>query len=207
MKEKNFPKHRNAALAGLLFFLAGSIILMGIITAEIFYPPGYSTANSEISDLGATRPPGSVSYQPSASIFNATMVIGGLLLIGASLFLYKALNSGIVPLFSLLLGTGVLGVGIFPGNNAFLHPLFALCAFLSGGLAQLASVRVVPSPFRYLFGVLGLTTLTFLFFSPFFIPVLGDGGTERFVAYPVIVWMTGFGGFLIGEAERSWTSP
>ncbi|MDT8357894.1 MAG: DUF998 domain-containing protein [Methanomicrobiaceae archaeon] len=203
MGENSNPEHRNAARAGLLLFLAGSIILMGIITAEIFYPPGYSTANSEISDLGATRPPGSVSYQPSASIFNATMIIGGLLLIGASIFLYRGLNSRIVPLFSLLLGTGVLGVGIFPGNNAFLHPLFALCAFISGGLVQLASVRVAPSPFRFLFAVLGLTTLIFLFFSPSFIPVLGDGGTERFVAYPVIIWMTGFGGYLIGEAKRS----
>ena len=41
--------------AGTLLFIAGFIALMGIITGEIFYPAGYSTADSEISDLG---PPG-----------------------------------------------------------------------------------------------------------------------------------------------------
>ena len=85
--------HRNTIMAGLLFFVAGSVILMGIITAEIFYPPGYSTANSEISDLGATRPPDSISYQPSASIFNATMILGGLLILAASFFLFRDLKS------------------------------------------------------------------------------------------------------------------
>jgi hypothetical protein len=82
----------NRGTSGLLFFLAGAIILMGIITAEIFYPAGYSTANSEISDLGATRPPHSVSYQPSASIFNLTMIVGGLLIIFASSILFYEKN-------------------------------------------------------------------------------------------------------------------
>ena len=43
---------KNLKLPGLLLFLAGSIALMGIITSEAFYPAGYSTRNSEISDLG-----------------------------------------------------------------------------------------------------------------------------------------------------------
>ena len=42
-------------LSGLLYFFAGAIVLMGIITAEAFYPSGYSTFKNEISDLGATR--------------------------------------------------------------------------------------------------------------------------------------------------------
>jgi hypothetical protein len=42
--------------AGTFLFIAGFIAMMGIITGEIFYPAGYSTANSEISDLGSTRP-------------------------------------------------------------------------------------------------------------------------------------------------------
>jgi hypothetical membrane protein len=61
-------------LSGLLLFLAGSIALMGIITAEAFYPSSYTTFHSEISDLGATKPPNSLIYQPSASIFNITML-------------------------------------------------------------------------------------------------------------------------------------
>jgi hypothetical membrane protein len=193
--------HRNTMMAGLLFFVAGSVILMGIITAEIFYPPGYSTANSEISDLGATRPPDSISYQPSASIFNATMILGGLLILAASFFLFRDLKSWIV-VFPALLGTGVLGVGLFPGNNPLLHPLFALMAFIAGGLSAIISSKITPSPFRYMLAFLGLISLIFLFFSTMFIPVLGDGGTERFVAYPIVIWAIGFGGYLTGNEGR-----
>lgn len=188
------------ALPGLLLFLAGTILLMGIITAEIFYPAGYTTANSEISDLGATRPlPVSVSYQPSASIFNATMVIGGLLILATSLILFRTGTKWYLVLFPALLGAGILGVGIFPGNNAFFHPLFALLTFISGGLAAIVTSRMTRAPFRYLLALLGVITLLFLFLSSVFIPILGDGGTERFVAYPLIIWMIGLGGYLIGE--------
>lgn len=185
-------------LSGLFFFLAGSVIFMGIISAEIFYPPGYSTAQSEISDLGATRPPDSIIFQPSASIFNATMIVGGLLILAACFFLFRHLNSRIDILFTALLGIGVRGVGIFPGNMAPFHGIFALVAFISGGLAATVSYRATSFPFSYLMVPLGLITLIFLFFSSFFIPVLGDGGTERFVAYPVVIWAIGFGGYLIG---------
>jgi hypothetical membrane protein len=189
-------------MAGLLFFVAGSVILMGIITAEIFYPIGYSTANSEISDLGATRPPDSISYQPSASIFNATMILGGLLILAGSFFLFQGFKRWIVVLFPALLGLGVLGVGIFPGNMAPFHGICALVAFIAGGLSALISSKITPSPFRYMLAFLGLISLIFLFFSPMFIPMLGDGGTERFVAYPVVIWMIGFGGYLTANEGR-----
>jgi hypothetical membrane protein len=193
--------HRNTTMAGLLFFLAGSVILMGIITAEIFYPPGYSTSDSEISDLGATRPPDSIICQPSASIFNATMILGGTLILAASFFLFRDLKSWIV-IFPALLGTGVLGVGLFPGNNAFFHPLFALMAFIAGGLSAIILSKITPSPIRYVFAFLGFISLFSLFFSAMIIPVLGDGGTERFVAYPVVIWAIGFGGYLTGIEGR-----
>ena len=194
-------RFQNGTVSGILFFLAGSVILLGIITAEIFYPAGYSTANSEISDLGATRPPDSIIHQPSASIFNATMISGGLLILAASLFLFRHGIRWTGVLFPALLGTGVLGVGIFPGNMAPFHGIFALVAFIAGGLAAIASFRVVAGPFRYATVFLGLVTLIFLFGVSVFIPVLGDGGTERFVAYPVVIWLIGFGGYLAGSGK------
>jgi hypothetical membrane protein len=189
-------------LAGLLFFLAGLVILMGIITAEIYYPSGYSTRNSDISDLGATRPPNSIIYQPSASIFNAIMIVGGLLLLAASFFLFRSLNRWGIVLFPTLTGIGVLGVGIFPGNMSPFHGLLALVAFASGGLSAIISSKVITAPFSYLMIFLGLMTLIFLVFNPVFIPILGEGGAERFVAYPVIIWAMGFGGYLAGTGER-----
>ena len=71
--------------AGALLAVGGSAILMGIITAEALYPAPYSTFDNEISDLGATRPPNSVILQPSASIFNLTMIVTGLLIVGGML--------------------------------------------------------------------------------------------------------------------------
>lgn len=202
METRSRPFLQNGASAGLLFFLAGTVLLMGIITAEIFYPPGYSTAQSEISDLGATRPPASIIHQPSATIFNITMIAGGLLVLAASLFLYYDRRIWTSALLPALLGIGVLGVGLFPGNIALLHPVFALMAFTAGGLSALASWRMVSSPFRYVLTALGVITLVFLFFYPAFIPLLGDGGAERFIAYPVVIWMIGFGGYLSGTRDR-----
>ncbi len=78
---------RLVSLAGALLVLAGCVALMGIISAETFYP-AYSTAQNHISDLGATRPPDSVILQPSATIFNATMLATGLLVLGAAFALF-----------------------------------------------------------------------------------------------------------------------
>jgi len=193
------PGIPGASYAGILFLLAGSLLFMGIITAEIFYPQGYTTANSEISDLGATRPPDSISYQPSATLFNWTMILSGLLIIGGSLLLFRNKKERIFKIFPLLLGIGVHGVGIFPGNVAILHPIFALMAFISGGLSCILSWKMTKSPLKFVFVILGGMTLLFLFLQSFIIPILGDGGTERFVAYPVIIWLIGFGGFLTGK--------
>jgi hypothetical protein len=53
--------------------------------------------------------------------------------------------------------------------------------------------------------LLGAVTIVFLllaFFAPNTVfPVLGDGGTERWVAYPAILWITGFGGYLLASTS------
>jgi hypothetical protein len=48
--------------------------------------------------------------------------------------------------------------------------------------------------------VLGAITLITLLFAGMLIPVLGDGGTERWIAYPIIFWITGLGGYFLGES-------
>ena len=46
----------------------------------------------------------------------------------------------------------------------------------------------------------GAITLITLIFSGLLIPVLWNGGTERLIAYPIIFWITGRGGYLLGES-------
>jgi hypothetical protein len=37
--------------------------------------------------------------------------------------------------------------------------------------------------------------------ASFFIPIIGDGGTERWVAYPVVLWLVGIGGYMLNEKK------
>ncbi len=184
--------------AGVLFFLAGAISLMGIITAETFYPPGYSTSTNEISDLGSTKPPNSVIHQPSAVIFNTTMIVSSLMILSGVYFIQKVHKKPLASLPLGLLGLGALGVGIFPGNIYPWHGFFSLLTFFSGGIAAITSSKIVIPPFSYLGVIFGAITLFSLFSANPFIPILGIGGVEHWVAYPIILWLIGFGGYLLG---------
>jgi len=180
------------------------MIFMGIITSETFYPEKYTytTANSMISDLGATEPPNSIITQPSATIFNLTMILSGILILLGAYFLFRAYNERLASVLICLLGLGALGVGIFPGNINPQHPLFAMTTFISGGLSAIYSYRLIYSPFKYLAIILGIITLFLLFTANIFIPVVGGGGVERWVAYPVLLWLIGFGGYLMGFGSQ-----
>lgn len=208
------PVYRKAA--GALLFLAGAAILMGIITAEVLYPADYSTAANTVSDLGGSRPSeGGVVLQPSATIFDATMVVSGVMIVAAAYGLQRAFGRRVVTIPIALLGLGVLGVGIFPGNTG-LHPIFALLAFVSGGLAAILSYKASVSPLRYIVVALGAIALLMLVLGIVGAPqpdgmgllgnsgpiaALGAGGVERWIAYPVVLWLTAFGGYLMGSVR------
>lgn len=189
-------------VAGALLFIVGVLAFLGIITAETLYP-GYSTAQNQISDLGATQPPNSIIVQPSATIFNNTMIISGLLIIAAAYCIHRAFRSRAVTISMALFGIGILGVGTFPGNYGGLHAIFALITFVTGSLSAIAAYKVETSPFRYFSVILGAISLLdlFLYFilgdsSPFV--AFGLGGLERWIGYPILLWVTGFGGYLMG---------
>jgi hypothetical membrane protein len=188
-------------LSGALLFLGGAIVLMGIITAETQYPTAYTTRNSEISDLGATRPPNSISYQPSAGIFDTTILVAGVLIVLAAFFQHKHFKKLIFSIPFILFGLGLAGVGIFPGNVSPYHGMSAMLAFLSGGVAAIMSFTIVSAPFKYIVIVLGSVALATWFAASFatqvIVPVIGMGGAERWVAYPIMLWVTGFGGYLM----------
>jgi hypothetical membrane protein len=196
------------SLTGALLALAGSAILMGIITAEALYPAPYSTFDNEISDLGATRPPDSVILQPSAAIFDITMIVTGVLIIAAAILLWHARVRRLLVVAVMMNGVGVLGVGIFPGNMGNVHPWFAALAFLGGGLCGLAGWRATDGVLRWASGALGavaLTSLFYVFFAGVDAPItrsLGDGGAERWIAYPVVLWLVMFGGALMGGSAH-----
>ena len=193
-------------LGGSLLFVAGAMILMGIITAETLYPVAFSTAANEISDLGGTQPPHSLVFQPSATIFDLSMMAIGLLVLAASWFVQSALGRRSVTIPLAVLGAGALGVGLFPGNTGNPHAISAMVTFVSGGIAAISASRVTTAPFRYVsiaLGAISLLTLGSYMLvgeaSPMF--VFGIGGLERWIVYPVVLWVTAFGGYLAGRAD------
>ena len=200
---------RKTTTAGGLLAASGVVILMGIITAEALYPAVYTTFGNEISDLGSTRPPDPVILQPSATIFDTLMVVTGALVLIASWLLRvsrsESLGRPLLVVPTALLGLGLLGVGVFPGNVGAIHPWFALLAFVCGGVAAVAGGAVSTGPARWFcvtLGLICLVTLTYVLLAGLDAPLvqsLGDGGAERWVAYPVVLWLVLFGGVLLGQ--------
>lgn len=90
------------------------------------------------------------------------------------------------------------------------HGLFALLTFFAGGITVLLSARVVPRPFSFLCGMLGgvsfLVLVSVFVFGlvvggPHPLEFLGSGGIERWVVYPLILWLLAFGGYLSAKPE------
>jgi hypothetical membrane protein len=197
-------------IASGLLFTAGATILLGIITAEALYTAPYTT-RMEISDLGATDT--GLILHPSSYIFNAIMLVTGAMIILGAYFTHRALHRRAVTIPTGLLGIGVLGVGIFPGNIHPWHPIFAYTAFLAGGLAVLLSSKVTPQPLRAIFAILGAVSLGFTV-AGVLLPEWGPfgqlelGGVERWMVYPVVLWLVGFGGYLAASRphETGWSS-
>jgi len=205
MADRSHSRMRYENIAGALLFTAGVLAFMGIITAETLYP-GYSTAQNAISDLGATLPPDSIIVEPSATIFNTTMLVSGLLIVASAYCIHRAFRRQAITVLLGLFGTGVLGVGIFDGSYGDIHAIFALLAFLAGGLSAVASSRIQRAPLSYFSVALGGVSLLDLILyyimldaSPF--AVLGIGGLERWIAYPILLWVTGFGGYMMGHSQ------
>ena len=193
-------------IAGVLTILAGAGILMAIITAEALYPASYSTAANAISDLGGTEPPSSVVLQPSATIFDLTMMVVGLFVLVASRFVHHVYGRWSLTIPLGVLGASAFGVGLFPGDTGTPHALFAMACFVSGGVAGLTAAIVTGPAFRWLSVALGATSLFVLGSyillgdaSP--LMELGVGGLERWIVYPIVIWLIAFGAYLVGTAE------
>jgi hypothetical membrane protein len=205
------PRTWYAKASGTLLLVSGAAILMGIITAEALYTTAYNTHRNTVSDLAAMRPHNLIR-QPSAAIFNWTMIVAGLLIIVAAYYLYRALQKRAIPIPTALLGIGILGVGIFPGNHLAPHQLFSTLAFTAGSIAALLSWKVLNSPLRYITLALGTAAavsmvLGFAFFDWAPVARLGEGGIERWIAYPVVLWMVGFGAWLASRPAATTVPP
>jgi len=192
--------------------LAGVGILMGSITAEALFAGVYSTHADTLSHLGASEPPNSVVTQPSAATFDVTMLVTGALIVAGAWFAYRALHRRPVAIATALLGIGVLGVGVFPLTHPGPHTISAMIAFYPGGIAVIMSSRRTARPFRYLWTSLGAVSLVAITLGLFFAdwaPVanLGEGGIERWNAYPIVLWLVAYGSYLLARTGADLGGP
>lgn len=192
----NFDTGRNVAGATLVG--GATLMALGFTTAEAFYP-GYSTSAQTISALGAAGAPAA-----SQAVFNAVMVVSGLILLVGTYGLHRAY--GRRQLTGLLASTsiGVAGVGLFPSQTGALHFIAAALAFGGAGLSALKVATVVRGRFSAVSAVLGVVELVafVLFIALGGSNPLDVGGLERWVAYLALLWATAFGGYLLGNTDR-----
>jgi hypothetical membrane protein len=184
-------------LSGILAFIGGVECLVGISVAEELYP-SYSVSANFISDLGATCRASCTIVQPASVVFNSSVALLGGLAIAASYFIYRSTRRRVLTSFLLLAGVGAVGVGFFPETTGIVHAIVSLVVFLFGGLSAVSSYQVLEVPMNYLSILLGGITLVALaLFLTGNYSTLGQGGMERMVAYPALLWLVGFGAYLM----------
>jgi len=180
-------------IAGLLSFLGASQFLIFMLIAEALYP-NYSISENTISDLGVG---------PTAVIFNASIIILGMLLIFTAIIYHPSHKKMIFSVLLALTGIGAMGVGIFNENLIPLHDIFAAMTFIFGGISAIWSSRLIRFPLSFCAISLGCLTLIFSILFAYGIHLgLGPGGTERMIVYPIILWGAGFGGYLMASDQR-----
>ena len=206
------PPERYRSIAGALLSTAGIGLILSIIINEALYPAArhYSTFANTISDLGGTLPPNSYMVQPNRIIFIGTMAVAGTLVLIATYLLWQVEERRRFVVALGLMGVGIVGIAVFPGNVATIHPLFSLLAFVAGSAAAILSRKVVDAPMRYF--AVGLGSIAFLatvFGLDSFAnwgpqAEIGIGGVERLIAYPVLLWLVLIGTtFMAGGAHKT----
>jgi hypothetical membrane protein len=186
--------YSNEKIAGVLFFIAASQFILGLIVAEALYP-GYSTSTNYISDLG---------IGPSSTIFNVSVFLIGLLAIIGTYFLQRAFHLTMVTILLTIAALAAMNVGIFTENSEPMHTLASFFVFLFSGLSAIFSYKLTKVPFNIIGILLGITSLLalILYGSTIYFG-LGVGGMERMIVYPILIWMIGVGGYLSALPEKS----
>ena len=177
--------------AGLGLFAAGAIFWLVNTSAEAAFP-GYDVHEDALSRLGSVGAPTSLAW-------NAALLVLGTLWLAGAVAAFRPVGrpwlvlNAVPPLCAYL-------VALFPvGTIAAPHWIGAFGLFVSGGLVAIADSRLVRGPFRVASAATGATGLPCLVVFAVLPPgdLLGFGGAERLVAYPIMIWLMGMGGYLM----------
>jgi hypothetical membrane protein len=208
--ERGQVKDGRRTVAGALLSFTGIGLILAIITNEALYPRArhYSTFANTISDLGGTLPPNSYMVEPNRLLFIITMAVSGVLVLLATYLLWRVVEQRAFLVALGLMGIGIVGIAVFPGNVATIHPLMSLLAFVSGSTAAILSRKVLDAPLRYFAVALGSIAFAATVFGLDSFATwgpqaeIGIGGVERWIAYPVLLWLALLGGAFMAKSGR-----
>ena len=177
--------------AGVLLLLGGTGTLLGIVTAEALYPVTFDPGVNTVSDLAAMRPENLVR-QPSAAIFDTTMIAMGVCIAAGALLLHRSERRRATTISLLGLAAGMVGVGFVHGDHLAAHTALAYLAFLSGGISAWCAAGWQRPPLTWALRALGTFALGALIGYTLLqdtaaMRALGEGGAERLVVYPVVL--------------------
>jgi hypothetical membrane protein len=189
----------NKRIAGLLGFVACVQIILAIIICEAVYS-GYSVGQQYISDLGNWSLAGNY-----AAIFNVSIIFAGALGIASAYFIQQAFKNRLFTSLLMINTFCNILIGVFAEDISMpMHGISALIGLIFGLGATFMSSRFVKSPLSYAPIILGgVTLLAIVLQGSGFYLGLGLGGIERLEIYPYLLWVLGFGAYLIGESSNT----
>lgn len=189
--------NNNRVFAGVLFFL-GSVQFLTILMIAESMAPGYSMYENAISDLGVIG--------ETRALYNVSLFIMGLLVALGGYLFHRIHGKLWITILFILASIGVMGAAIFTLEYG-IHGIFAAIAFLFVNFQAIGSATLIRGPLKtisIIFGVVGLVALGLMVagdvggITAAFGPI-GHGGTERLIAYPGLLWLTAFGGYLMAS--------
>lgn len=192
---------RDMRISGILFTFVGVDFLLVVTGLEALYP-GYSVHHNTISDLLAVGTSTSYVGEPMLFLAAFAWILGGY-------FLYRRSGQSGLRLLNVLPGVGLLLAVLSPENvNIVVHSVGAVLAFFPGPIAAIVSYRSIRTEFRYFALAMGLLSLgcTAVYFGAYTTSLvqlgLGPGGWERVIVYPLLVWLIGFGSYLMAQSAQ-----
>lgn len=177
--------------AGTGFAVGGMLAILAITAAAAIYPT-YSSRNDAISYLGGAGVPTEVFW-------DLAVVVVGCLWLWGTFTLFRGSHRKVSPIFFTLAGIGFFLVGLSPWNQSpTTHYIGANFIFLFGSLSAISASSFTSGAMAKLSVFAGLMSLA-AYISGYFgsAALLGSGGVERMIFYPILLWSIAFGGYAL----------
>lgn len=205
-------KYSNTRIAGILYILSGMFFLLLTTISEALYP-NFSLLTNSISDMAAVG--ARTFFIEEVALFS----FGSFWTIGAYL-LYKKTGKRKTMILNMIPGLAFILACLSPENvNLVLHSIGALIGFPISAFVVILSYRIIKTPFKYFsvsLGFISLISIFVMFFGQLIVGpcgtcvdkvpgyvqslhklALGLGGWESMIFYPLIIWLIGFGSYLL----------